>query len=223
MPVRDHEALGNRCELVGWDVAFDHARAVKSEEELESVRESVEINADGFRVFQDAYAPGRTAAEVLAPAEELFVERGCGRLTMNMVLVGAEFAIARAETVLDEFCIPSLEIAGPGGHWVEVSRVTAHGPHCTAAHELGDADAGQERLDGIRPRRPAAMSSPRSAAEAGSGSSSASGGSNRLSWVIAAREPSNPRAHGPTCLPTSARSGIRARVKQQLDAWPRRG
>jgi Xaa-Pro dipeptidase len=39
-----------------------------------------------------------------------------------MVLVGAEFAIARSETVLGGFCIPSLEIAGPGGHWVEVSR-----------------------------------------------------------------------------------------------------
>ena len=69
-----------------------------------------------------AVAPGRSAAEVLAPAEELFVAEGCGRLTMNMVLVGAEFAIARAETTLGEFCIPSLEIAGPGGHWVEVSR-----------------------------------------------------------------------------------------------------
>ena len=41
---------------------------------------------------------------------------------MNMVLVGAEFAIARRDTVLGDFCIPSLEIAGPGGHWVEVSR-----------------------------------------------------------------------------------------------------
>src|SRR5205823_3358541 len=70
----------------------------------------------------DAYAPGKTAAEVLAPAERLFVEQGCGRLTMNMVLVGAEFALARNDTVLGDFCIPSLEIAGPGGHWVEVSR-----------------------------------------------------------------------------------------------------
>jgi Xaa-Pro dipeptidase len=122
MPVRDHEALEDRCELVGWDVAFDHARAVKSEEELGSVRESVRINTDGFHAFHEAFAPGLTAAEVLAAAEELFVERGCGRLTMNMVLVGAEFAIARAETVLSQLCIPSLEIAGPGGHWVEVSR-----------------------------------------------------------------------------------------------------
>jgi Xaa-Pro dipeptidase len=122
MTPRDYAAVQDAAELVPWDVAFDHARAVKSDEELESVRDSVQINTDGFHVFCDAYEPGRSAAEVLAPAEELFVERGCGRLTMNMVLVGAEFAIARAETTLGEFCIPSLEIAGRGGHWVEVSR-----------------------------------------------------------------------------------------------------
>src|SRR5207245_1995563 len=113
---------------------FDLARAVKSEAELESVRESVRINTDGFWAFLDAYAPGRTAAEVLAPAEELFVARGCGRLTMNMVLVGAEFAIARSKTVLGELCVPSLEIAGPGGHWVEVSRA------------IGKPDAEVERM-----------------------------------------------------------------------------
>ena len=122
MAVRDHEALEDHAELVNWDLAFDHARAVKSDEELESVRDSVRINTDGFHAFLHAYAPGRSAADALAPAEKLFVERGCGRLTMNMVLVGAEFAIARAETLLGDFCVPSLEIAGPGGHWVEVSR-----------------------------------------------------------------------------------------------------
>ena len=121
MSVRDHAALEG-CELVNWDVEFDHARAVKSEEELESVRDSVRINTEGFHAFLEAYAPGRTAAEVMAPAERLFVAQGCGRLTMNMVLVGAEFAIARSETILGAFCVPSLEIAGPGGHWVEVSR-----------------------------------------------------------------------------------------------------
>jgi Xaa-Pro aminopeptidase len=122
MAVRDYAPLAAAAELVPWDVGFDLARAVKSEAELVSVRQSVAINAAGFHAFHEAWAPGRTAAEVLAPAEELFVERGCGRLTMNMVLVGAEFAIARADTILGEFTIPSLEIAGPGGHWVEVSR-----------------------------------------------------------------------------------------------------
>jgi Xaa-Pro dipeptidase len=122
LTVRDFAALRERADLVPFDVEFDLARSVKSEAELESVRDSVHINTDGFWEFLAAYAPGKTAAETLAPAERLFVERGCGRLTMNMVLVGAEFAIARAETALGDFCIPSLEIAGPGGHWVEVSR-----------------------------------------------------------------------------------------------------
>jgi Xaa-Pro dipeptidase len=122
MTVRDFVALSDKVEVVPFDVEFDLARAVKGDEEVASVRDSVRINTEGFHVFRRAFAPGKTAADVLAPAEELFVAEGCGRLTMNMVLVGAEFAIARDDTVLGEFCIPSLEIAGPGGHWVEVSR-----------------------------------------------------------------------------------------------------
>jgi Xaa-Pro dipeptidase len=122
LTVRDFAALDGKADIVPFDLEFDLARAVKSDEELDSVRNSVRINTEGFHAFAAEYEPGKTAAEVLAPAEKLFVAAGCGRLTMNMVLVGAEFAIARSETVLGEFCIPSLEIAGPGGHWVEVSR-----------------------------------------------------------------------------------------------------
>ena len=122
LAVRDFEVMEHKVRLVPFDQEFDLARAVKSDAELESVRESVRINVDGFHAFREAYAPGRSAAEVLAPAEALYVERGCGRQTMNMVLVGAEFAIARADLALGDFCIPSLEIAGPGGHWVEISR-----------------------------------------------------------------------------------------------------
>src|SRR5207253_645014 len=77
MTNRDFVALSHKVNLVPWDVAFDLARAVKSDAELESVRESVRINVDGFHAFLDAYAPGKTAAEVLAPAEELFVAQGC--------------------------------------------------------------------------------------------------------------------------------------------------
>jgi Xaa-Pro dipeptidase len=120
--VRDFVPFAAKATVVPFDVEFDLARAVKSDLELESVRESVRINTDGFWEFLRAFGAGKTAAQVLAPAERLFVERGCGRLTMNMVLVGPEFAIARSETTLGEFCIPSLEVAGPGGHWVEVSR-----------------------------------------------------------------------------------------------------
>jgi Xaa-Pro dipeptidase len=122
LTVRDFVALSYKVEVVPFDVEFDLARAAKSDEEIVSVRESVRINTQGFHLFAEAYAPGKSAAEVLAPAEQYFVAQGCGRLTMNMVLVGAEFAIARSDAMLGDFCIPSLEIAGPGGHWVEVSR-----------------------------------------------------------------------------------------------------
>jgi Xaa-Pro aminopeptidase len=133
MTVRDHEALAG-CDLVGWDVAFDHARAVKSELELESVRESVRINTEGFWVFLEAFEPGRTEREILAPCEEYFVSQGCGRWTMDMVLDGPnggalpEFKIAGTRPIeATDMLLPSLEIAGPGGHWVEVSRAICTG------------------------------------------------------------------------------------------------
>ena len=130
MAVRDRQAFDG-FELVPFDVEFDLARAVKSELELASVRDSVRINEHGFEVFLEAYAPGRSAAEVMAVAEEWFVAEGCGRLTMNMVLTGTdsyarpEFKIARREETLRSFVLPSLEVAGPGMHWVEVSRAIA--------------------------------------------------------------------------------------------------
>ncbi len=129
MNVRDHSALAG-LDLVHFDVEFDHSRAVKSKAELESVRDSVRINQQGFEVFFDAYAPGRSAADVMGAAEGYFVSEGCGRLTMNMVLTAPgqsglatpEFKIARKEEILGDFLLPSLEVAGPGMHWVEVSR-----------------------------------------------------------------------------------------------------
>jgi len=132
MTVRDERAFAKAdLELVPFDVEFDLARAVKSEAELESVRDSVRINERGFEIFFEHYAPGKSAAEVMAAAEEWFIAEGCGRLTMNMVLTGTdsyarpEFKIAHRGEILPKFLLPSLEVAGPGMHWVEVSRAIA--------------------------------------------------------------------------------------------------
>jgi Xaa-Pro dipeptidase len=157
MTVRDHGALAaSGAELVPFDVEFDLARAVKSEAELESVRDSVRINERGFEIFLERYAPGRTAAEVMAAAEEFFVAEGCGRLTMNMVLTGTdsyarpEFKIARREEVLREFVLPSLEIAGPGMHWVEVSRAIAAADAEPSADTERMAEAYAESFEATR-------------------------------------------------------------------------
>ena len=134
MTVRDYRALEGACEIVPWDVAFDHARMVKSELELASVRDSVRINTEGFRIFCEQFEVGRSEREVLAPCEEYFVSQGCGRWTMDMVLDGPnggalpEFKIAGSRRFGATDCVlPSLEVAGPGGHWVEVSRAICPG------------------------------------------------------------------------------------------------
>ena len=132
MTVRDYTALAG-LELVPFELEFDHARAVKSEAEIASVRDSVRINQRGMELWAEHYAPGKSAAEVMAVCEEYFVAEGCGRLTMNMVLTAPgrsglaypEFRIARKEEILGDFMLPSLEVAGPGMHWVEVSRAVA--------------------------------------------------------------------------------------------------
>ena len=160
MTVRDFRALEG-LDLVPFDAEFDLARAVKSDAELESVRESVRINEDGFEAFLAAYEPGKTAAEVMAPAEELFVERGCGRLTMNMVLIGPEFGIAKRETTLGDFVLPSLEVAGPGMHWVEVSRAIGNVPADVEPMVEAYARVPRRRPRGDARRRDGARRPPR--------------------------------------------------------------
>jgi Xaa-Pro aminopeptidase len=159
MTVRDHRALEGAARLVPFDVEFDLARAVKSEAELESVRDSVRINEDGFWIFLEGFEAGKTEAEILGPVEHYFLEQGCGRLTMDMVLVGEhgaatpEFRIASTQRRVqrDDLVLPSLEVAGPGGHWVEVSRAIAAGPPSSEAKRLLQAyeeyfEAAQEAM-----------------------------------------------------------------------------
>jgi Xaa-Pro dipeptidase len=146
MTVRDFRALDGVAEIRPWDVEFDHARAVKSDFELESVRDSVRINAEGFWIFLEQFAPGKTEREILAHCERYFVEEGCGRLTMDMVLVGddgaalPEFKIAGGYRIkATDMVLPSLEIAGPGGHWVEVSRAICAGPPSDETKQMTEA------------------------------------------------------------------------------------
>jgi Xaa-Pro aminopeptidase len=136
MAVRDYRALAEGpFELCDLDVAFDISRAVKSEEELELVRESMAINEAGFWAVHGAYEPGRTQAEVMAAAEEVFARLGTGRQTMDMVVWGTqgastpEFRIPDPYRPIaaDDLLLYSLEVAGPGGHWVEFSRPLTRG------------------------------------------------------------------------------------------------
>ena len=157
MPVRDYRSLADApVEVVGWEEGFDLARAVKSDEELESVRESFRINEEGVLAVIEAYEVGKTEADVMAVAEELFTARGTYRTTMDMVLAGAngaaapefKFPDASRRIERDDLLLYGLEIAGPGGHWVEFSRPLCAGT--PSAETLSALDAYLEYFEAAK-------------------------------------------------------------------------
>src|SRR5438309_1063592 len=84
MAVRDYRELCHgQFELIPFDFQFDMARAVKSQEELAEVRDAMDIILDGFWALVAAYEPGKTEAEIMAPAVERFFARGAGPRMMN--------------------------------------------------------------------------------------------------------------------------------------------
>jgi Xaa-Pro aminopeptidase len=133
MTVRDYAALAKAgLDLVDFDIPFDYARAQKSEEEIASVRNSMEINKAGVLAVLAAYREGKTEAELMGVAEDLFAARCTARKTMDMMCSGPDGSI-RPQMVFptgrqvrdSDAMVYGLEIAGEGGHWVEFSRVLA--------------------------------------------------------------------------------------------------
>ena len=156
MAVRDYRELANASfELVPFDLQFDLARAVKSEEELAEIRDAMDIIVDGFWALVSAYEPGKTEAEIMAPAVERFFARGAGPRMMNILLSGARgeaeasFKVPGHRTVAtDDLLLYSLEITGAGGYWVEFSRPLIRGK--VSARTQAMADAYPEALEAAR-------------------------------------------------------------------------
>lgn len=131
--VRDYRALAAKdFEIVDFEEAFDHARAQKSEEELRSVRHSMEINKAGVLAVFRAFEEGKTEAELMGVAEQLFTAAGTARKSMDMILRGANGALwpqmvfpSHRPVRRSDALVYGLEIAGEGGHWVEFSRLLA--------------------------------------------------------------------------------------------------
>jgi Xaa-Pro aminopeptidase len=146
MTVRDYRALaaGTSYQLLPFDEPFDMARAVKSEEELAAVRDSMEVIEDGFWALVEGYAPGKTEAEIMAPAVERFFAGGAGLRMMNIVLSGtngeaeAHFKVPGHRVVnRDDLLLYSLEITGAGGYWVELSRPLIQGRPSKRTADMG--------------------------------------------------------------------------------------
>jgi len=147
MAVRDYRELSQGpFELAPFDFQFDMARAVKSEEELAEVRDAMDIILAGFWALVEGYEPGKTEAEIMAPAVETFFARGAGPRMMNIVLSGsdggaeAHFKVPGLRKVEnDDLMLYSLEITGAGGYWVEFSRPLLRGKPNDTTRRMADA------------------------------------------------------------------------------------
>lgn len=156
MAVRDYRELQRGAfELVPFDFHFDMARAVKSEEELAGVRDAMDIILDGFDALLKSYHPGKTEAEIMAPAVERFFARGAGPRMMNIVLSGtggeaeAHFKVPSLRTVAaDDLLLYSLEVTGEAGYWVEFSRALIQGK--PSARTLAMSDVYPEAMEAAR-------------------------------------------------------------------------
>jgi Xaa-Pro dipeptidase len=156
MAVRDYRELAQSpFELVPFDFQFDMARAVKSAEELAEIRDAMDIILDGFWALVAAYEPGKTEAEIMAPAVERFFARGAGPRMMNILLSGtqgeaeASFKVPGHRVVAaDDLLLYSLEITGAGGYWVEFSRPLIRGQ--LSARTRAMANAYPEALEAAR-------------------------------------------------------------------------
>jgi len=146
LAVRDYVELAKApFELVAFDRQFDTARAVKSEEELAEVRDAMDIIVDGFWELVAAYEPGKTEAEIMAPAVQRFFARGAGPRMMNILLSGAQgeaeasFKVPGNRVVAaDDLLLYSLEVTGPGGYWVEFSRPLISGRPSPRTQAMAD-------------------------------------------------------------------------------------
>ena len=146
LAVRDYlELVKSPFELVPFDRQFDMARAVKSDEELAEVRDAMDIIVDGFWELVAAYQPGKTEAEIMAPAVQLFFARGAGPRMMNIMLSGthgeaeASFKVPGHRVVAaDDLLLYSLEVTGAGGYWVEFSRPLIGGRPSSRTQAMAD-------------------------------------------------------------------------------------
>jgi Xaa-Pro dipeptidase len=147
MAVRDYRELAqSACEMVAWDFPFDIARAVKSDWELAHIGQSMEAILDGFDALVRNFQPGKTEAEIMAPAVERFFAGGAGPRMMNIVLSGphgeaeAHFKVPGDRAVEPgDLMLYSLEIGGYEGYWVEFSRPIIRGKPSARIQQMAAA------------------------------------------------------------------------------------
>ncbi len=131
--VADHndikEALPGASFVDATDL-FDDVRSVKSDEEIENIRETGRILRTVFQALEAEIRPGVREVDVLSEAHRLCRQLGCvegialmGRPPFRSFTPGTNGVIEK-----DDVIVIDLEWGGPSGYWVELRRVYSFKP-----------------------------------------------------------------------------------------------
>ncbi|MGQ9583833.1 MAG: M24 family metallopeptidase, partial [Anaerolineae bacterium] len=103
----------------------DDVMAVKSQEEIAQAAETCRFVAQALERVKEVLSPGKTEREVMAEAIRFLAARGCLDGIAHISAEAAPYVSpARDRRIeVDDILKVSLEFAGPGGYWVELSAV----------------------------------------------------------------------------------------------------
>jgi len=115
----------SQARLVDVTSAVDEVMAVKSAEELASAAESYRAVAQAHATLRATLAPGKSERVVMAQAVATLAELGCLDGIAHLTNATTPFFRPPTERIIsaDDIIKVSLEFAGPGGYWVELSGV----------------------------------------------------------------------------------------------------
>jgi Xaa-Pro aminopeptidase len=143
MPYEDYELLKKGLPQARFSEAselLNSIRAVKSDEEIEMVRETTEIADASYELLIDILRPGVDELQAIAEVNRFLTLRGVED-TLILTSKGRSFPcfIAPPGPYIfkeGDHYVFSIEIAGPGGYWSQIVR-----PFC-----LGRPSSGYEKL-----------------------------------------------------------------------------
>lgn len=117
-----------QAELVDATGMIEEIKKIKSEEEIDMIRQSFALAEKSFSTFKDAIRPGRTSSEIAGEIER--VARGGGAIdTLIFVEEGPYFLRKATQTPISETALVTayVELIDENGYWVEKGGLFAIG------------------------------------------------------------------------------------------------
>lgn len=134
-------------DLVDAGAAFEGVRAIKSPAEIASLEQAAEIADRCFDTLIEIARPGLTDMALNAALSAIALAHGAEEtlfLTMRAIerdggMRALLSAPGPAPITVSDACIFSIELAGCGGHWIELARPLLFPGASTAARETAEA------------------------------------------------------------------------------------